>query len=363
MVVVPGLSVGGITEAQVDAACADSSEAYGIYKSARSDFSEEANALEEANAELDQVQHQEQRARDLYWLRQNEQQSLKGELEAQAADLYMRAATSTAGATALFSKPEDMLTSWEFLSRSNERSFQKARDLAAGAAELDRLAQELDRLEAVRMTARDDQRARTNRQEEAMRQALDAYDRLSDRCKELQAEYQAEQARLRAEEEARRRAAEEAARSNSTKPPPSNPPAPRNIGGISCPFTPGRTQFIDSWGYPRSGGRTHKGTDLFAPLDEPVYAIAAGRVSVRTGGIGGKTIWLTADNGIAYYYAHLNGYAVSSGQRVERGQLIGYNGNSGNAMGTSPHVHLQIHPSGRSGPPVNPYGTMAGVCF
>lgn len=72
--------------------------------------------------------------------------------------------------------------------------------------------------------------------------------------------------------------------------------------------------------------------------------------------------WL-ADNSQAYYYAHLNGFAVSDGQRVQQGELIGYNGNSGNAAGTPPHVHLQIHPSGRASAPVNPYNTVAAVCF
>jgi hypothetical protein len=54
-----------------------------------------------------------------------------------------------------------------------------------------------------------------------------------------------------------------------------------------------------------------------------VYAVASGRVSVRTDGLGGKTIWLTSNGGTAYYYAHLDGYAVSSGQSVTQGDLIG----------------------------------------
>lgn len=366
-VAAPSTPVEGITEADVDAACADSSEAYNAYRSARAEFNEQAVALENANAELDQAEGQEQRIRGIFESRQDEQASLRSELEEQAANLYMQSVTGSQGASALFSSPEDALTTVEFLSRNTERSFQTVKEVEAGASELERLGEQLEQAVTQLTSARDDQKARTDRQDGAMHTALNAYDKLSDQCKELRAEYEAEQARIRAEEEARRRRAAEAARDRSDdggQTGGSNPaPVSTTVGDVSCPFKPGRTQFIDSWGYPRSGGRTHKGTDLFAPFNEPVYAVASGSVSARTGGLGGKTIWLTADNGVAYYYAHLNEYAVGNGQRVEQGQLIAYNGNSGNAMGTSPHVHLQIHPSGRGGAAVNPYSTMAAACF
>ena len=69
-------------------------------------------------------------------------------------------------------------------------------------------------------------------------------------------------------------------------------------------------------------------------------------VSLGSSGLGGNTIWLLADNGIAYYYAHLSGFNVSSGSSVGQGQTIGFNGDSGNARGGSP-TPLQIHPGGR----------------
>ena len=117
------------------------------------------------------------------------------------------------------------------------------------------------------------------------------------------------------------------------------------VGSFICPFTPGRTSFIDSWGAPRSGGRAHKGTDLFAAWNEPMYAVAPGRVALGSSGLGGNTIWLLADNGIAYYYAHLSGFNVSSGSSVGQGQTIGFNGDSGNARGGSPSP-LQTIPVG-----------------
>ena len=138
------------------------------------------------------------------------------------------------------------------------------------------------------------------------------------------------------------------------------PPA---VNGFVCPMTPGHTQFIDSWGYPRSGGRTHQGTDMMAPWDEPLFAVESGVIDTDSGGIGGNHIWLDGDSGVGYYYAHLNSFAVSNGARVAQGDVIGYNGATGNAAGGAPHVHFQLHPSGRGGSAINPYPTLAAACF
>ena len=144
---------------------------------------------------------------------------------------------------------------------------------------------------------------------------------------------------------------------------PAAAPAPAGAGsasGSSCilerPYS-----YIDSWGAARSGGRSHQGTDVMAPHGARVFAIVNGVVSRESSSTnGGIQLYLQGDNGIEYFYAHLSGYAVGAGTRVRAGQLVAYNGQTGNARYTAPHVHFEVHPGG--GTPVNPYPYLKRVC-
>ena len=137
---------------------------------------------------------------------------------------------------------------------------------------------------------------------------------------------------------------------------------PVAAGGVACLMEPPYS-YVDSWGAPRSGGRTHQGTDVMAPYGAEVYAYTAGVVSREsTSTSGGIQLYLLGDNGVEYFYAHLSRYAVPAGTRVRAGQLVAYNGQSGNAQYTAPHVHFEVHPGGPGSTPVNPYPYVQRAC-
>jgi murein DD-endopeptidase MepM/ murein hydrolase activator NlpD len=97
------------------------------------------------------------------------------------------------------------------------------------------------------------------------------------------------------------------------------------------------------------------------PMRNKVHAIVDGVVSRQsTSSLGGISLYLQGDNGIEYYYAHLDSYASRVGQRVKAGELIAYNGQTGNARFTAPHVHFEVHPGG--GTPVDPYPYVKAAC-
>jgi len=137
-----------------------------------------------------------------------------------------------------------------------------------------------------------------------------------------------------------------------TAPPETAPPttAAPTSGGIICPM-PG-SAYADTWGAPRSGGRSHQGVDLIAPRGIPIYAVTSGYARFSFNRLGGNAVSLAGDNGDRYYYGHLDSYAGSS-RTVFQGEVIGYNGDTGNAKFSTPHLHFEIRPGG--GRPVNPY--------
>ncbi len=140
-------------------------------------------------------------------------------------------------------------------------------------------------------------------------------------------------------------------------------PSPPPSGGGSCPVD-GPVVFSDTWGAPRSGGRSHQGVDMMAARGTPTVAIFDGvihRINPVDNGLGGITVWLRRSNGDLFYYAHLDGLAdISVGQSVSSGQLLGSVGSSGNASPLFPHLHFEYHPGG--GSPVNPYPLVRSLC-
>jgi murein DD-endopeptidase MepM/ murein hydrolase activator NlpD len=120
---------------------------------------------------------------------------------------------------------------------------------------------------------------------------------------------------------------------------------------LSTVFTPfivgGRANWIDTWGAPRFGPgllvRTHEGQDVFCEYGDPVLAVEKGVIEYDEGGLGGTIARLHRPDGSYWYYAHLsavNDKKIPSGSRVKPGDVIGFCGNTGNAITTPPHVHF-----------------------
>jgi murein DD-endopeptidase MepM/ murein hydrolase activator NlpD len=178
--------------------------------------------------------------------------------------------------------------------------------------------------------------------------------------------------RARLEEEERARAAEAARRAAAAREraargapgpgaaQPSSPgPAPSG-GALACPLDSPRS-FTDTWGAARSGGRRHRGTDIMGSRGNTVRAIVGGTWDVqRTGRSAGLWAILRGNDGNEYWYLHLERHIAGDGQRVSAGQVVGTNGDTGNARGTTPHVHFELHVGGSR--PVNPYRTLRGAC-
>ncbi|QNE06505.1 M23 family metallopeptidase [Croceicoccus marinus] len=96
--------------------------------------------------------------------------------------------------------------------------------------------------------------------------------------------------------------------------------------------------------------RPHNGLDFRARSGQPIFAVTDGTVIMagRNGGFG-NFVKLNHGGGLATGYAHMSRIAVNRGQRVKRGQVIGYVGSTG--LSTGPHLHYEMYRGGRA---INP---------
>lgn len=128
--------------------------------------------------------------------------------------------------------------------------------------------------------------------------------------------------------------------------------------GMYCPVG-GPVSFTDTWGAPRSGGRSHQGVDMLAARGTPQVAIVSGTITYAGySSLGGNVQYLSGDDGNLYIYVHQDRNIVTGG-RVKAGQTISTVGDTGNAAGT-PHLHFEYHPGG--GAAVNPTPLVSSLC-
>ena len=98
--------------------------------------------------------------------------------------------------------------------------------------------------------------------------------------------------------------------------------------------------------------RHHNGVDLSAPSGTPIYAARSGKVYYRGWwGTGGNTIMINHQDGYISRYLHMSSFAVSNGEWVARGQVIGYCGSTGGSTG--PHLHFEMQYNGSYVNPAN----------
>ncbi len=122
-------------------------------------------------------------------------------------------------------------------------------------------------------------------------------------------------------------------------------------GALSRPVNGPVTSGFGSRRHPILGyRRMHSGLDFKAGYGTPIYAVTDGTVAFagRKGGYG-NFVQLNHGGGLATGYGHMSRFAVSSGSRVRRGQIIGYVGSTG--LSTGPHLHYELYRGGRA---VNP---------
>jgi murein DD-endopeptidase MepM/ murein hydrolase activator NlpD len=118
----------------------------------------------------------------------------------------------------------------------------------------------------------------------------------------------------------------------------------------------GKTTIGGPFGAFRADTGFHQGNDLFAGFGTPVVAVADGTVeNVGSLKISGNRLWVYADTGDQFFYAHLSAFSPDAvdHRHVRAGTVLGYVGNTGDAEPTPPHVHFEIHPDG--GKAVDPH--------
>lgn len=336
-----------IDKDEVDLACNQSAFMLEQFETSQAGFSEASAGYIVANGQLEEVAYAQLGLRSEIDTHQDEMVATRDALSQRLVSLYMSGAVGGGDVFLLSDDVEAFLAGQTFLESATD----------ADVASVEVLLELTERSRALRETLQGDQDRLAELEEEifqwqqqlaqTLALAQEAYLALDAECT------------LKLEEYQRQVAAAEAARAAQAQGAAGGIP-PETTPGFVCPMSQ-PVSFINDWGFPRSGGRTHKGNDMFAPYGHPQVAVAGGTVSLLSGGLGGTGIWLDSDYGIRFYYAHLSSYApgLSEGERVSAGDIIGFTGQSGNARTTPPHLHFGIKVDGQW---VNPYPTLARNC-
>jgi len=364
LLAVAPIPAGAQTQDDVDRAEAAKEQAYQDLLEANEAVGSAVSELEAIESELQELNYTISRLDRKIAEFDEEVARLRANAQEVVVEAYTNSGKGLVSAAFTAGSIQDLLTSQTLIGEATTRDLASLDLLTAVNRENDRLKIEIAEKRAEVEVLEEQQVAVVERLSVARQKADDVFAYAQDKYQDVYAEYQAELKR-RAEAEARRREAEAAAAraaNNSSSAARSSAAAglpASNTRGVACPVA-GNTWFIDTWGAPRSGGRTHKGVDMSGAHGTPLVAMNSGKVRLNWHSAGGRQVYVYSDDGNFYYYAHLSGYAsgLSNGQRVDKGQLIGYMGATGNASVS--HLHLGMGRIG--GAYVNPYPTVRAAC-
>ena len=332
-------------------------QAYEDYTNVTSQLDDAVARYEKLWAAREELSYRIQRMETAAALYEEEADELEERARNIVIDAYTSGQRNLVGSAFTASSIQDLVTSQALIGRATERELASLDNLDAVSRQADRASAELD-IRRADVAANQDaaaivvediselqkaQAAILAKADDNVRAAIDRYNQ------EIN-EKRVEDARIKRQK----------AEKSASRPGAAGGAPPATTPGFICPVQ-GGASFIDSWGFPRSGGRRHKGVDMFAARGTPVVAVVDGRIKFSSNSLGGRSTHLYSDNGTVYYYTHLDGHPgnISSGQRVAKGTIVGFVGNSGNARYTSPHNHFEIRPNGRA---VNPYPTVRSAC-
>ena len=383
-------------EAQVEDARGQAKDAYSRWLQAKEDLETAIHEYEDVTTRLDNLNYRVAVIQGKITDFETDVETLQTVARELVIDAYVAGGSGFVTAAFEAGTIQDLLTSQTLIDSATSRDVADLDRLRTVSREMDRLKDDLSEQQAEVEVLEEQSAALVTKLDTLNSQASAAYDSASseekaaiDNLAKERAEFQAAEARRRAEAEEARKRAEAAARaaasssasssssssssassssSSSTSSSSSSSSgsaaaglAPAATSGFVCPVQ-GGASFIDSWGFPRSGGRRHKGVDMFNSRNTPLLAVVSGTVRFSSNSLGGLSTYVYGNNGNKYYYAHLERHpsGISSGSRVNAGDVVGYLGNSGNARFTSPHLHFEIRPGGGSA--VNPYPTVRRAC-
>ncbi len=346
MLLVIAMPAGAITKAEVDSACADSRAAQVEFEAAEVRRDTVAAALDATYHIVVDLTASEVTLRGNVIDDERTIAETRDGVLNRALDVYMNQGASFQSLFLLSGSIDKAITGAALVQTVAEEDVGDIDRLESLAADNERRREELDGIIEIRREQEADLEARNIALENAFVSFEAARNELSATCRTAQAEYQKQLAIARAKAAAAKSGAAGGLPAAATP-------------GFICPVA-GSHWFTNDWGNPRSGGRTHKGTDMFAKRGTALVAVAKGTIRTGNGGLGGITVWVNSDYGVNYYYAHLDSIApgISTGSRVNIGDKVGTVGDSGNARGGTPHNHFGVWVNGW----VNPYPTLARNC-